>query len=645
MRTAAFVLLSLFCAAPSSRAELPPLIPRDVLFGNPERAGPQISPDGKRIAYLRPDDKNVLQVWVRPTVETDPEPSDKAITADPKRGIRTFYWAQDNKHLLYEQDAEGDENYHLFAANIETLKTRDLTPFKGVRVQGVESDRKHPNEILVGLNKRNKGMFDMHRIQIDTGEEKLDTENPGLALAYATDADFRVRGITVAKMDGGFDLKVKDQEGKWQTIKTVGADDQAQIAGFGKDPNTVWMIHNADANALRLIDHDVATGKEIVIAEDTQYDISGAMIDEEKRIPLAVSFTKARTEWKVLDDSVRADFAALAKVDKGDFAVSNQTADNQHWIVAYTSDIGPKAFYVWDRKAQKATKLFTSSTKLEKLKLAEMHPFTFAAQDKLEVSGYVTYPLGVEAKGLPAVLLVHGGPWARDSWGYSPLTQMLANRGYVVIQVNFRGSTGYGKKFLNAGNREWAGKMHQDLIDAVEVFAKKGSVDPKRVGIMGGSYGGYATLVGLTFTPDVFACGVDIVGPSNIVTLLKTVPPYWAPAKAMFNTRVGDLEKDKDFLDERSPLGKADKIIKPLLIGQGANDPRVKQAESDQIVAAMRKNKKEVQYVVYPDEGHGFARPENRLHFFAITEEFLAKHLGGRAESITEIKGHSGVLK
>ena len=645
MRTAAFVLLSLFCAAPSSRAELPPLIPRDVLFGNPERAGPQISPDGKRIAYLRPDDKNVLQVWVRPTVETDPEPSDKAITADPKRGIRTFYWAQDNKHLLYEQDAEGDENYHLFAANIETLKTRDLTPFKGVRVQGVESDRKHPNEILVGLNKRNKGMFDMHRIQIDTGEEKLDTENPGLALAYATDADFRVRGITVAKMDGGFDLKVKDQEGKWQTIKTVGADDQAQIAGFGKDPNTVWMIHNADANALRLIDHDVATGKEIVIAEDTQYDISGAMIDEEKRIPLAVSFTKARTEWKVLDDSVRADFAALAKVDKGDFAVSNQTADNQHWIVAYTSDIGPKAFYVWDRKAQKATKLFTSSTKLEKLKLAEMHPFTFAAKDKLEVSGYVTYPLGVEAKGLPAVLLVHGGPWARDSWGYSPLTQMLANRGYVVIQVNFRGSTGYGKKFLNAGNREWAGKMHQDLIDAVEVFAKKGSVDPKRVGIMGGSYGGYATLVGLTFTPDVFACGVDIVGPSNIVTLLKTVPPYWAPAKAMFNTRVGDLEKDKDFLDERSPLGKADKIIKPLLIGQGANDPRVKQAESDQIVAAMRKNKKEVQYVVYPDEGHGFARPENRLHFFAITEEFLAKHLGGRAESITEIKGHSGVLK
>ncbi len=645
MRCAAFVLLSLLAAAPSARAELPPLIPRDVLFGNPERAGPQISPDGKSIAYLRPDGKNVLQVWVRPTVLPEGKYTEKAITADPKRGIRTFYWAQDNKHLLYEQDAEGDENYHLFASEIATGKTRDLTPFKGVRVQGVETDRKHPNEILVGLNKRSKGEFDMHRIQLDSGEEKLDTQNPGLALAYATDGDFQVRGITVAKMDGGFDLKVKDKDGKWKTIKTVGAEEQAQIAGFGKAANTAWLIHDAGANAQRIVKHDVASGKEEVIAEDPEYDISGAMVDENERILLAVSFTKARTEWKILDESVKADFAALAKVDKGDFAVSNQTADNQLWVVGYTLDVGPRVFYVWDRKAQKATKLFTSSSKLENLKLAPMEPFEFEAKDKLKVRGYVSYPVGVEAKNLPAVLLVHGGPWARDSWGFSPLTQMLANRGYAVIQVNFRGSTGYGKKFLNAGNREWAGKMHQDLLDAVDVFAKKGTIDPKRTGIMGGSYGGYATLVGLTFTPDAFACGVDIVGPSNIVTLLKTVPPYWAPAKAMFNTRVGDLEKDKEMLEERSPLGKADKIVKPLLIGQGANDPRVKQAESDQIVAAMRKNKKEVQYVVYPDEGHGFARPENRLHFFAITEEFLAKHLGGRSESITDLKGHSGVLK
>ena len=279
------------------------------------------------------------------------------------------------------------------------------------------------------------------------------------------------------------------------------------------------------------------------------------------------------------------------------------------------------------------------------MKLAETEPVEYKAKDGLTIRGYLTKPVGVDAKNLPTVLYVHGGPWARDAWGYNPAVQFLANRGYAVLQINFRGSTGYGKAFLNAGNREWAGKMHQDLLDAVEVFAKKGSIDPKRTGIMGGSYGGYATLVGLTFTPDNFACGVDIVGPSNIATLLKSIPPYWAPAKAMFTTRVGDLEKDKDFLNERSPLGKADKIVKPLLIGQGANDPRVKQAESDQIVEAMRKNKKEVQYVVYPDEGHGFARPENRLHFFAITEEFLAKHLGGRAEPLGDVKGHSGVMK
>jgi len=645
MRTAAFVLLSLLTALPPARAVLPPLIPREVLFGNPERASPQISPDGKRIAYLRPDDKNVLQVWVRSTVFPEGLPNDRAITTDPKRGVRTFYWAQDNKHLLYEQDAEGDENYHLFATEIETKKTRDLTPFKGVRVQGIELSKHHPNEVLVGLNKRNKGAFDMHRIQIDSGDEKLDTENPGLGMGFAVDAAFQVRGVTIAKMTGGFDLKVKGEDGEWKLIKTVGPDDQAQMAGFGKDANIAWLIDNAGTNSMRLLKHDVKTGKEDVIAEDEKYDLSGAMIDEDKRIPLAVSFTKAKTEWKILDDSVKADFAALAKQNVGELAVASQTADNQTWIVSYTSDVGPKVYYIWDRNAQKATKLFTSSTELETVKLAAMEPFTFAAKDKLEVSGYVTYPIGAEKKNLPAVLLVHGGPWARDSWGFSPLTQMLANRGYVVIQVNFRGSTGYGKKFLNAGNKEWAGKMHQDLLDAVEVFTKKGEVDPKLVAIMGGSYGGYATLVGLTFTPDVFACGVDIVGPSNINTLLKSIPPYWAPAKAMFNTRVGDLDKDKEFLEGRSPLNKADKIVKPLLIGQGANDPRVKQAESDQIVAAMRKNKKEVQYVVYPDEGHGFARPENRMHFFAVTEEFLAKHLGGRSESVTEIKGHSGKMK
>jgi dipeptidyl aminopeptidase/acylaminoacyl peptidase len=640
MRAAIASLFVVALAVPAVRADLPPLIPRDVLFGNPEKTGPQISPDGKQIAYLRPDAKNVLQVWVYPAGgKADDAVS---ITQDPKRGIRQFFWAYDGKHLLYMQDKGGDENFHLFAVDVKEKKTRELTPFDGVRVQGVELDKHFPNEILVGLNKRTKALFDMHRIKLDSGEMTLDTENPGDVMAFEADAKFQVRGSTSMMPDGGYEVRVKGDDGKWKAIKKVGADDQAGLAGFGPDANTVYLSHSADANAIRLVKTDVATGKETVVAEDKQYDVSGAMIDDDKRIPLAVAFTKARTEWTVLDDSVKADFEALGKVHRGDFSVTSKTKDDTKWVVNYVPDDGPAAFYLYDRKTKKADLLFTSNRKLEAVKLAQMQPFEYKAKDGLTVHGYATLPVGVEAKNLPAVLLVHGGPWARDSWGYSGMVQWLANRGYAVIQVNYRGSTGYGKAFLNAANLEWSGKMHQDLLDAVAHFASKGVIDPKKTAIMGGSYGGYATLVGLTFTPEVFACGVDIVGPSNLNTLLATIPPYWAPMKAMFTKRMGE---DKDFLEKCSPLYRADQITKPLLIGQGANDPRVKQAESDQIVAAMRKNKKEVQYVLYPDEGHGFARPENRLHFYALAEQFLAKHLGGRSEPVGEIKGHSGLVK
>ncbi|MBP3957656.1 S9 family peptidase [Gemmata sp. G18] len=628
-------------------AEAPPLIPRDVLFGNPDRAGPQISPDGKYIAYLAPDEKNVLQVWVRTTVPPAGKANDKKVTSDEKRGIRQYFWAHDGKHLLYLQDAGGDENFHLFAAELGTGKTRDLTPFTGVRVQGVELDEKHPDTLLVGMNKRNKAAFDMHRVTISTGEEKIDTENPGLVMSWTTDKDFVIRAATAVNAEtGGYDLMVREKPGtEWKTIKRWTNEEQGQAAGFGADANTLYVIGNDRTDTLRLTKFDLATSKEEVIAEDKEYDVSGAMIDDKKRIPLAVSFTKARTEWKVLDDSVKDDFAALAKFQRGDFSITSKTTDDTIWVVAYVTDDGPTSYYLYHRDTKKADFLFFNNSKLENTKLAQMEPIQYKAKDGLVVHGYLTKPVGVEAKDLPTVLLVHGGPWARDSWGFSPLTQFLANRGYAVLQVNFRGSTGYGKKFLNAGNREWAGKMHQDLIDAKEWIVKQGVADSKKVAIMGGSYGGYATLVGLTFTPDEFACGVGIVGPSNIVTLLKTVPPYWAPAKALFAKRVGDLEKEEEFLKERSPLSKVNYITKPLLIGQGKNDPRVKVAESDQIVEAMRKNGKPVEYVLYPDEGHGFQRPENRLHFFAVTEQFLAKHLGGRAEAVGDIKGHSGEIK
>jgi dipeptidyl aminopeptidase/acylaminoacyl peptidase len=626
-----------------ARAELPPLIPRDVLFGNPDRAAVQISPDGKHLAYLASDDKNVLQVWVRPIDKAEA----KKITSDEKRGIRQYYWPYDGKHILYLQDVGGDENFHLFASELATGKTRDLTPFEGVRAQGVYLEDKHPDTVLVGLNKRNKALFDIHRITISTGAEKLDTENPGTVIGWTTDKDFNVRAATTMNpKTGGYDVMVREKPGaEWKVIKSWSNEEQGSAASFGPDANTLYLIANDNANSLRLVKYDLATGKEAVIAEDKEYDVSGAMIDEQKRIPLAVSFTRARTEWKALDDSIKADLAALAKVRRGDFSVNNTTTDMTKWIVAYTVDDGPVAYYLYDRPAKKAEFLFVNNSKLEKLKLARMEPISFKAADGLTIHGYLTKPVGVEPKNLPTVLLVHGGPWARDNWGYNPLVQFLANRGYAVLQVNYRGSTGYGKSFLNAGNREWAGKMHQDLVDAKEWVVKQGVADPSKVAIAGGSYGGYATLVGLTFTPDEFACGVDIVGPSNIVTLLKTIPPYWAPMKALFSKRVGDLEKEEDFLKERSPLSKVNYITKPLLIGQGANDPRVKVAESDQIVKAMRDNGKPVEYVLYPDEGHGFARPENRLHFFAVAEQFLAKHLGGRAEPVGEIKGHSGQIK
>lgn len=641
MRFVPTIVAAVLIAAPAF-AELPTLIPRDVLFGNPEKTAPKISPDGKRLAYLAPDAKNVLQVWVQTIGMNDA----KAVTSDENRGIRQYFWAYDNKHLLYLQDVGGNEDFHLFATELATNKTRELTPYPGVRAQGVDLDEDHPNTIVVGLNKRNKAIFDAHKIDLATGEDKLDTENPGNVVGWTTDLNFFVRGATTMNPDGSYTLMVRDGADKeWRKILKVDADDQAQIAFFGKDPNDVYIISSHGANSIRLLKLDSKTSKETVVAEDKNYDLGGTFVERKTNRPLAVAFVKARTEWQILDGSIKEDFAAIAKIQRGDYSVISRTVDDQTWIVSHARDDGPTAFHAYDRKTKKAEFLFTSQPKLDKYKLAQMEPIEFKAQDGLTIHGYLTKPVGVEAKNLPTVLLVHGGPWARDSWGFDPMVQHLANRGYAVLQLNYRGSTGYGKEFLNAGNREWAGKMHQDLIDGVNWLVKEGVADQKKVAIAGGSYGGYATLVGLSFTPDVFCCGVDIVGPSSIVTLMKTIPAYWKPLMSLFTKRVGDLEKDEEFLNQRSPLYRADQITKPLLIGQGANDPRVKQAESDQIVKAIRDKKKEVQYVVYPDEGHGFARPENRLQFFAIAEEFLAKHMGGRAEPVGEIKGASGVIK
>lgn len=626
--------------SPVSQA-LPPLIPRETLFGNPDRTRPQLSPDGKYLAYVAPDEKNVLQVWLRTVGEDD----DQQLTADQKRGIRLYVWTYNPNQLIYLQDSDGDENFHLYLVNVQSKLVRDLTPFQGVKAQPIDLDPEFPDQVLVGMNLNDRQKFDVYRINLNNGAVEFETDNPGNIVSWVADAQFQIRAAIAATPDGGSDLLFRETpDQSFELLRHWGPDDEGSAVTFSEDGKTLYITGSHDANAQRLIALDLASRQETVMAADEQYDIGGVVIHPTQRRIQAVSFYKDKVEWQILDESIADDFNAIAQIRDGEFAITNRTLADDTWLVGYATDDGPVYYYVYNREAKTHSLLFSNQPELETLQLASMQPISYQARDGLTIHGYLTTPVGIEAKNLPTVLLVHGGPWARDTWGYSPTVQWLANRGYAVLQVNFRGSTGYGKAFLNAGNREWAAKMHDDLIDAVNWIVDQGIADRNKVAIMGGSYGGYATLVGLAFTPDVFAAGVDIVGPSNLVTLMQSIPPYWAPMKAMFAHRLGDLDTEEEFLKARSPLFFIDRIQKPLLIGQGANDPRVKQAESEQIVEAMQKANKPVEYALYTDEGHGFARPENRLHFFAIAEEFLSKYLEGRFEPIGEIKGHSGVV-
>jgi dipeptidyl aminopeptidase/acylaminoacyl peptidase len=622
-------LIVLGLGAEFARAEQPPLIPRKVLFGNPVKTAPRISPDGKRLAYLAPDKNNVLQVWVQTIGKDDA----KQVTNDKKRGIRIHMWTYAPDTLLYLQDHEGDENFHLYSVNLADDKVRDLTPYKGVRAEFQGLHRDYPEEMLVGLNRRKPQVFDVYRVNLKTGEVKLDTENPGNVVGWSTDTNFRVRIAQSPTSDGGMELRHrKDDKAEWKKLLTWGPDDaDGGVVSFTKDNKHLWLLTSQGRDTQSLVKRDLETGKETLIATNPKADTAGVILNPKTYEVEAVAFNRERVKWKALDKEVAADLAALEKGAVGEPSIVGGDKERKTWVVAYSADVTPTTFYLYDRPSKKLTKLFTANPALEKYTLAKMSPHAIKSRDGLDLVSYLTLPVGLKAKKLPAVLLVHGGPWARDSWGYDAQAQWLANRGYAVLQVNYRGSSGFGKKFLHAGDREWAGKMHNDLIDAVDWLVKEGYADPKKVAIMGGSYGGYAALVGATFTPDTFACAVSVVGPSNLVTLLKSIPPYWAPMKKMFSVRVGDLE-DKAFLEARSPLFKADKIKIPMLIAQGANDPRVKRAESEQIVEAIKKAGKPVEYLLFPDEGHGFARPENRMKFYAAAEAFLARHLGGRSE-------------
>ena len=623
-----------------------PLIPRSVLFGNPQKASARISPNGKWLSFLAPVD-GILNVWVAPADNLD---AAKPVTHDKTRDIHGHSWAYTGKHILHSQDHEGDENFHVYATNVETGETKDLTPVENVHARILDVSQKFPNELLVGLNDRIPQLHDVYRVNIETGEREIIQENQGIA-AYVTDDDFQIRFAFTFTPDGGQVLlqpKVAGETGadaEWDEFMKTGPEDAMTTgpAGFDKTGKVLYVQDSRDRDTGALFAIDLNSGNKTLVAEDARADVGEVLVHPTEKTIQAVGFTYSRREWTILDDSIRPDLDYLATVEDGELIVTSRTLDDNLWTVAFLLDDGPLKFYLYDRAKKQARFLFSSRDDLDQYELAKMHTPVIKSRDGLNLVSFLTLPTGSDSDGngrpdqaLPLVLDVHGGPWARDDWGFNSSHQWLANRGYAVLSVNYRGSTGFGKNFINAANGEWAGKMHDDLIDAVNWAVEQGIAERDKVAIMGGSYGGYATLVGLTFTPDVFACGVDIVGPSSLVTLMENVPDYWAPFMPVMKIRVGDVDTDegKAALLKCSPLSIVDKIERPLLIGQGANDPRVTQLEADQIVEAMTAKKIPVTYVLYPDEGHGFSGEQNRMSFNAVTEAFLAKHLGGRFEPI-----------
>jgi dipeptidyl aminopeptidase/acylaminoacyl peptidase len=639
--------------APSAAQEAP-LIPREILFGNPDRVGPQISPDGKQLAFLAPS-QNVLNVWVGPVDQIDKA---RAVTKSTKRPIRAYFWAYTNNQIVYIQDKDGDENWRVYVVDLATDSEKDITPGGrpeapkpaapgapgGVQARIAAVSHKLPDEIVVAVNNRKRELHDLYRVNLRTGASTLVEQNDQDFIGYEIDDDYRVRLATKFNPDGSNEVFVKDGSG-WKSFSKVPHEDTMTTTtlNFDKTGQVMYMLDSRGRDTAALTAVELKDGTSKVLFASDKADVQGLAAHPTDRTIQAARVNYLRSEWHVLDPSVKGDFEALKKFAKGEFFIVSRTTDDQMWLVSDVPDNGPVKYYRYDRKTKQPQFLFSNRKGLEGLPLAKMHPRVIKSRDGLELVSYLSLPVNVDEDGdgrpskpLSMVLLVHGGPWGRDGWGYHGLHQWLANRGYAVLSVNFRGSTGFGKKFTNAGDLQWAAKMHDDLIDAVDWAIAEKIADPKKVAIMGGSYGGYATLVGLTFTPDKFACGVDIVGPSNLFTLINSIPPYWKPMVEVFKKRMGnpDTAEGKALLESRSPLTKVDQISRPLLIGQGANDPRVKQAESDQIVKAMSEKKIPVTYVLFADEGHGFARPDNSKAFNAITEAFLSKHLGGRYEPI-----------
>jgi dipeptidyl aminopeptidase/acylaminoacyl peptidase len=636
-----------------AQSKLPPIIDRELLFGDPEIVGGQLSPDGQFISFLKVY-KGTRNIWVKKAAA--PFSDAKPITEETARPISNYFWSRNGKYVLFTKDNGGDENFNLYAVNpAEQLKpgqtipeNKDLTHLKGVRVEIYSIPKSDPDAIYVGLNDRDNAWHDLYKLKISTGEKTLLHQNSATdrITGWFFDWDDKLRLALRANADGSNDI-LSTNNGKFETIYSTGPYESANPIAFDKINKKVYLSTNKgdDNNLSKLSLFDPVTLKEEFIEKDplNRVDLEEASFSELTRDLIFTSYndSKLNRYWK--DKNFEKDYGLIGKQLVGlDLNFFSHTADENTWLIGAYSDTQPSSVYLFNRKTKKLTFQYNPRPKLPTGDLAKMTPVTYPSSDGLKIPAYLTLPKGIPAKNLPVIIFPHGGPWSRDSWGYNSFAQFLANRGYAVLSPNFRGSTGYGKKFLDAGNREWGQKMQDDLTWGAKYLIAQGIADPKRIGIMGGSYGGYATLAGVAFTPDVYAAAVSIVGPSNLLTLLNSIPPYWESFKKVFYLRMGDpnTSEGKAQLIRQSPLTSADKIITPLMVVQGANDPRVNKAESDQIVVALRDRKFPVEYILAPDEGHGFARPVNNMAMLAAAEKFLAKYLGGRyQESVTEPVG------
>ncbi|PCJ29794.1 MAG: S9 family peptidase [Rickettsiales bacterium] len=615
------------------------LIPREVFFGNPDRIAARLSNDGQNISFLAPKD-GVLNVWVAPGGQISEA---RVVTDEKKRGIRSYFWAKDNAHIIYAQDKKGDENWRLYSVNINTLEQKDLTPTDGVRASVLKLSYKFPSQMLIQLNDRVPEYFDIYKVDINTGARELVYENTGQYASFTADDDFNIRAgyKMLPSGEGEIYLFENGNPEAPKLFQKIAIEDMLTTSTLhiSHDGTKLFMINSSGRNTSSLVEVDLATHASKVLHTDSKADVSDYLINTKTKMVQAAATNYMRKEWTIFEPSIASDLEHLKTIEDADVEITSRTLEDDQWIVVFLKSDGPYKYYSYNRTTKEASFLFVSNSKQEGQNFAKMHPVKITSRDGLDLISYLTVPRwldngsGIPSKPVPLVLNVHGGPNARDSWGFSPEDQWLANRGYAVLNVNYRGSTGFGKAFINAGDGEWARKMQDDLADAVNWAVDNNITKRDKVVIMGGSYGGYAALVGMSMTPDMYVAGIDIVGPSNLETLLKSVPPYWKPQIAHLVKIIGaspETEEGRKFLKERSPLTYAHQIKKPLMIVQGANDPRVKQAESDQIVAEMKKHAIPAMYLLYPDEGHGLARPENRLSMYAYAEMFLANAAGGR---------------